>query len=121
MTFDGPLWLIGLVPWVGLALYLLLGRRRQEAVPFLDLWVGPVAGTKARPRLVPPPAAVVLALLAVVLALFGAARPWVALGGGRGGRVTVVVDRGATMSARGRAAPRYVEAAEALAEELSRA
>src|SRR4029079_1670341 len=57
--------------------------------------------------------------LATLLALLGAAGP-VVRDQLRGAPITIVLDRGATMSARGVGRPRYVEAAEALARELPR-
>jgi len=119
MTFAAPLWLLALVPWAGVALYLLRGRRRSEHVPFLGLWLGPVTGPPARHKAAAPPLAVALALLATVLALLGAAGP-VVRDQLHGAPITIVLDRGATMSARGVGRPRYVEAAEALARELPR-
>src|SRR5687768_14153205 len=98
MTFAGPLWLLGLLPWSAVALYLLWGRRRREPVPFLDLWLGPAAGPQVRRRLVAPPVAVALALLAMLLALVGAARPRLN-SGSTDVALTILVDRGASMSA----------------------
>ncbi|HZN67413.1 MAG TPA: BatA domain-containing protein, partial [Tepidisphaeraceae bacterium] len=100
MTFLSPLWLIGMFPWAAVTLYLLWGRRRQEGVPFLDLWMGPVKGPRPRRRVATPPLALALAILAMLLAVLGAAGP--ALTAGRGGfTVTLIVDRGSTMSAWG--------------------
>src|SRR5438552_4125190 len=111
MSFSGPLWLIGLLPWAGVALYLLRGRRRKEPVPFLDLWLGPVLGPNPKRRIAAPPLAVALALLATLLALLAAAGPQVN-SGPAAPRVTIVLDRGATLSARGKSAPRFVETAQ---------
>ena len=115
MTFVTPLWLLGLVPLGGVVVYLLLGRRRQEGVPFLDLWRGPVKGPRPKRQLALPPAAVALAVLAMLLAVVGAAGPGV-WEEGAGAQVTVILDRGATMSA----GNRYVDTARAVDEELSR-
>src|SRR5687767_12939353 len=97
MIFSAPLWLIALGPLAAVVVYLLWGRRRQEAVPFLDLWVGPVKGPRPKRRFAAPPLALALAILAMLLAAVGAARPaiWDAR---RGPPLTVIVDRGATMA-----------------------
>src|SRR5438874_12512617 len=101
MTFAAPLWLIGLAPLAAVVVYLLWGRRRQEPVPFLDLWLGPVKGPRPRRHLAPPPLALALAILAMLLAVLGAARPalWDPL---RGGPVTTVIDWGRTLAGEGR-------------------
>jgi hypothetical protein len=98
VTFIAPWWLLSLVPVAAVVVYLLWGRRRQEAVPFLDLWLGPVKGPTPKRRFAAPPLALALAILAMVLAVLGAARPaW--FGGDRNEPVAVILDRGATMSA----------------------
>jgi hypothetical protein len=66
-----------------------------------------------------PPLALALAILAMLMALVGAARPRVTAGRG-GGVVTLIVDRGATMSGWGESAPRFVETTDTLAGELRR-
>jgi hypothetical protein len=79
MTFFAPLWLVGLLPWAVVTVWLLTGRREGTAVPFLNLWRGPEAAlprTKASMQV--PPLAVVCAMLAMLLAILGAARPgWI--------------------------------------------
>jgi hypothetical protein len=114
MTLAAPLWLVGLVPLAAVVLYLLWGRRRQEAVPFLPLWLGPVQGPQPRRRFAAPPVALALAILAMALAVVGASRPaW--QGGGRTDTVRVILDRGATMSAGHRLAKTASAVASALA------
>jgi hypothetical protein len=120
MSFLAPIWLIGLLPWTAVAVYLLLGRRPQHRVPFLELWLGPVKGPRPKRRIAAPPAAVVAALLAVLLALLAAAGPLLHSAAPPASPITVVIDRGATMSARAENVPRFVEAAAALAEELGK-
>ena len=96
--FAAPLWLLALIPLAAVVLYLLWGRRRQEQVPFLDLWLGPVKGPHPKRRLATPPLGLALAILAMVLAILGSARP----GLWRPNSVaplTIILDRGATMSA----------------------
>lgn len=101
MIFASPLWLLALVPIAAVVLYLLWGRRRQEPVPFLDLWLAPVKGPRPKRRFATPPLALALAILAMLLAILGAARPglW---DSNSSAPLTIVVDRGATMSARDR-------------------
>jgi hypothetical protein len=113
VTIAAPLWLVGLVPLAAVVLYLLWGRRRQVAVPFLALWLGPVQGPLPRRRFAAPPVALALAILAMVLAVVGGARP-VLQGAGRAQTVTVIVDRGATMSAGHRVAKTASAVASAL-------
>jgi hypothetical protein len=119
MTFASPIWLIGLLPWAAVVVYLLWGRRRQEGVPFLYLWLGPVEGPRPKRRFAAPPLALAFAILSMLLALLGAARP-VMYDPLRGNHVTIVIDRGATMSAQSAGRARYVEAAAALETELAR-
>ena len=100
MSWAAPLWLFGLLPWSALVLYLLWGRRRRTDVPFLDLWQGGAEGVRVRRRVSPPPVALALALLSILLAILAAGRP--AVGGPwAGGTLSVIVDRGYTMSAGG--------------------
>src|SRR3954466_6377088 len=99
MSFAAPIWLLALVPWAGVVLYLLWGRRRRVDVPFLELWPAQGEGVKVRRRAAPPPIALALAILATLLALLASARP--ALRSRGETVVTIVVDRGYTMSARG--------------------
>ncbi|HYE18644.1 MAG TPA: hypothetical protein VEA69_09380 [Tepidisphaeraceae bacterium] len=119
--FLTPLILWLLIPWAGLAVWVLIGRRPRTFVPFLPLWDAPEEVRRPRNRsLRAPPVAVVLALLAVLVAILAGARPAVRLGGAGARVVDVIVDRGATMSALsagGRA--RYAEAADSLARALS--
>jgi hypothetical protein len=115
LTFASPLWLVSLVPLAAVVLYLLWGRRPQQPVPFLDLWIGAATGPRPRRRLAAPPLALALAILSVLLAVLGAARP--ALWDPRaGGPLTIIVDRGATMAA----GDRLLRTARAADEELRR-
>lgn len=112
MTFAAPLYLIALLPWAGVVLYLLWGRRRRTSVPFLELWRVEVEGRPVRRRASPPPVALAFAILAMLLAILAAGRPRVYLPGpGTGPDFTIVLDRGFTMSARGEGDLRFREAA----------
>src|SRR5215207_6429373 len=76
MTFLSPLWLLALIPWAGVALWLLVGRNPRVAVPFIELWNDSDAPKRRASRaLRRPPAAMVCALLAMLLALVAAAKP----------------------------------------------
>ena len=77
--------LLGLLPWGAVALYLLWGRRRAEAVPFLELWRFLVEGKRVRRRVGVPPVALALALLGMLLAVVAAAGPNVRWPGAAGG------------------------------------
>lgn len=115
MIFVSSLWLVALLPFAAVVAYLLWGRRREAGVPFLVLWAGPVKVPRPRRRFAWPPVALAVAMLAILLAILGAARPavWDAA---RGAPLTMIVDRGASMSA----GMRYVDAASAVHEVLVR-
>lgn len=119
MWFVAPIWLLGLVPWAVLAAWLFLSRRRRVHVPFVRLWRGPAMPARARRGFELPPVPVLLALLALFAAVFAMARPAVEHGGGASEPgVTLVVDRGLTMSARGISDLRYRESFADVAEAL---
>src|SRR3954470_8084040 len=97
MTWAAPLSLLGLIPWSAVVLSLVWGRRPRVDVPFLDLWPAHGEGVKVRRRVTPPPVALALAILAMLLAILAAGRPG-ALLPHRGETLAMVVDRGWTMS-----------------------
>ena len=98
MHFATPIWLLALVPWAALVVWMLWGRREQVAVPFLTLWEGGEATPTISRAVRPPPIAVALVLLSILLAILAAATPTASLPHSL--PVTVLVDRGITMSAR---------------------
>jgi hypothetical protein len=103
MTFLAPLWLIALLPWAGVLIWMLMGRRPQAQVPFVALWPNQTPTTRPRARLHRPPAAVVLLLLGMLFAILGAARPVLrGMPSPDAHPMTIILDRGATMSAAGR-------------------
>lgn len=121
MTFLSPLFLIGLIPWSAISIWLLWGRRQRTDVPFLEFWREAAEETHARRRMKVPPVAIALAIAAMLLAVLAAARPLVhGIGSARGPRVTVIVDRGITMSATQNRTIRFRAAAEA-AQQMLRA
>jgi hypothetical protein len=93
------LWL--LAPWAALTFWLLWGRRPRINVPFLELWRGPIEAPAARRGMQLPPVAVLFALLAILLGILAAARPFIFRKGASGTSLTLIVDRGLSMSARG--------------------
>src|SRR5688500_14889144 len=98
MNFASPLWLLALLPWTAVVAYLLWGRRRRVDVPFMALW--PAEGDDAvrvRRRVMPPPLALALAILAMLLAILAAGRPGVPVERPRE-PLTVVIDRGWSVS-----------------------
>ncbi len=109
MSFASPFWLVFLIPWLWLVLWLLIGQRDRVAVPFLELWSGPMGSAKVRRTIQPPPIALVCALAAVLLGVVGAAAPMVHRHRTASG-MTLIVDRGVTMAAMSRGESRLVEA-----------
>jgi hypothetical protein len=100
MRFIWPIWLAGLVPWTALVIWLLLELRRKVRVPFLALWP-PVEAPPRRRGLRPPGLALSAALLGLLLAVLAAARPQLNLPAGhQQPPLSIVLDRGLTMSAR---------------------
>lgn len=120
MFVSSSIWLIGLIPWAALAFWVLWGRRKRIGVPFLPLWQGPLEGSRAKRSLQPPPLAVVLVLLAALLAVLAASRPMLPSTRDSRTLLTIVVDRGLLMSARGRERLRFREAARSASDELVR-
>ncbi|WP_428939347.1 BatA domain-containing protein [Fontivita pretiosa] len=110
MYFASPLWLLGLIAWAGVALWLLTGKRQRQAVPFVDLWRGPLSSPRARAAMHVPPSPVILLLLATVVAILAAGQPHLRTGAANTAvSLTIIVDRGLTMSARGQSRPRWQE------------
>lgn len=120
MFFASPLWLIALFPWAGAILWLLWGRRKRTPIPFLELWRGPALQKPAKRALQPPPIFLALAIVAMGLALLAAARPRLRVQrAGAGRAVTMIVDRGISMSAMSGGVPRFQIAARKAAEALA--
>lgn len=116
MLFVSPLWLLALLPWAAVVIYCLLGQRPRQDVPFLELWQE-LHGPKPRHRrLAIPPAAIILGLLAVLFGILAAAGPaWLRNTPGAQ-HISLIIDRGLTMSARGQTQERYKELAGAAAD-----
>src|SRR3954469_3755183 len=95
MILASPLWLLALIPWSGVALWMLIGRNPRVAVPFIELWNDSDAPKRRASRAIQrPPVAMACALLAMLLALVAAARPAIVRGRQP---LRVLVDRGVTM------------------------
>lgn len=110
MTFSSAIWLIALLPWAAVVLWLLSGKRQPAHVPFLELWRGPVHGPRVRAALHIPPIALVCLMAAMLLAIVAAARPRLTfLRSGDGPHITLIIDRGFTLSARGEHLARWQE------------
>lgn len=121
MTFLAPTWLLALLPWAAFAGWMLVGRRRRQRVPFLALWDAPEELRRPKKGFEPPPVSLLFALLATLLATLALSRPRTSFGHAEARHVTIVLDRGATMSARSPAGePRFTEAARALVQTLAR-
>jgi hypothetical protein len=113
--FTSPISLLLLLPWVGVTIWLLWGRRHTRAVPFLNLWPSDQPVRRARRRVQLPPMALGMALLAMLLAIVSSAGPIVRTRGARdAGTITLILDRGITMSADHRRQQVLDQAAEAL-------
>ncbi len=120
VNFAAPLWLLALLPWGALTLWLLKGRRTRFDVPFLQLWRGPVRGPRPRRSLAAPPLGLALALASLLLAIVAAADPRFRAPG-RGPEVSIIVDRGLSMSALSGGVPRFREAGRRNADQIRRA
>jgi hypothetical protein len=100
MSFLSPIWLTLLLPWALLAIYLLTGQRERVAVPFLPLWDRTISAPKAKRSFRAPPLPIVLLLVAMLLAIVGAAGPTFIFA--YRNAATLIIDRGVTMSAAAR-------------------
>jgi hypothetical protein len=120
MTFIAPIWLFALLPWAAFAAWTLVGRRRRQRVPFLPLWDAPEELRRPKKGFEPPPLALVLALLALLLGILSMSRPefWPRGAPADRGRVTIVVDRGASMSALAGGRARFADVSERVAPRL---
>src|ERR1700683_4765577 len=98
MIFGSPIWLTGLVAWGLLAAWMLWGRWPRAVVPYLPLWLGGNVVERPRRQFEMPPKAIVALLGAGALAILAASEPELLGRAGTGRTVTVVVDRGLTMS-----------------------
>jgi hypothetical protein len=118
MAFLAPAWLFALIPWGALALWSMFGRRKRTWVPYLPLWDAPEELKRPKKGFEPPPIALVLALLATLLGLVAMARPMWDARRDRGG-VTIIVDRGDSMSARINGRARYADLASEVAPKVA--
>ena len=98
MLFTSPIWLLGLLPWAAVVIYMFIGKRQGEMVPFLQLWEGPMGKTKPKRSVRWPPWFIVWLILSMLLAILAAAGParWSGLSNGK--ITTIILDRGITMS-----------------------
>ncbi len=103
MMLASPIWLIGLLPWAGVVIWMLLGKRLGVTVPFIELWRGAREPARGRRQITRPSAAVMTVLGAILLAILAAARPALRRANAAA-KVTVIVDRGITMAPKGRMA-----------------
>lgn len=119
MIFASPIWLLLLLPWGLLVWWLLRARSARVDVPFLQLWRGRLATRTTRRAWRLPPVPLGAMLLACLLAIIAAARPGLIFAApDNPSPITIIVDRGATMSATNGPVPRYVEAADLVSAEL---
>ena len=118
MTFLAPIWLLGVLAWGAFAVWTWIGRRRRTWVPFLALWEAPEELRRPKKGVEPPPVGLLLVLLAMLLGLLAMAKPVWRSATDRG-RVTIVVDRGASMSAVPEGKARFARLAEVVGPELA--
>ena len=117
MNVLSPIWLIGLAPWLALAVWMLRGRGDLRRVPFLPLWGESAGASKAAHKRKLPPLATMAVLGAMLLGVVAASR--LALGGRQRVTVNLFVDRGTRMSAPG-GAPRFKSRTDAFLDELQK-
>ena len=101
MIFVSPTWLWGLLPWVGMVVYLFTARGRASVVPFLSLWGQATRPARQRDWRMPP-LHLLLMLLTLLLTVLAAANPARLTGAGMSEPVSIVLDRGLTTAARER-------------------
>src|SRR5690349_11013431 len=118
MAFLSAWWLVGLLPWAALVMWLFRGRRRRVRVPFLSLWRGPIPLEIPKSGWEAPPIWVIATLIAILAAILAAARPLIRLTTRRSQPITIIVDRGLTMSARREGVTQFSGAAQELSEAL---
>jgi hypothetical protein len=97
MTFASPILLVCLLPWMAVVVYLFRGMGQRAVVPFLKLWPRPVA-IAIRSGFRPPPTWILLAYTASLLAILAAAGPDWMIAAPVVSDVSIVIDRGITMS-----------------------
>jgi len=117
MALLAPMWLFALVPWAAVSVWLWVGRRRRHWVPFLPLWDAPQELRRPKRGVEPPPLGLLLAILAMLAGVLAMTRPVYVSPADRG-PVTIVVDRGASMSAQSAGKPRFAQAAQTTAPPL---
>lgn len=121
MLLASPLWLLALGPWLAVVIWLLSGSHQRVPVPFLELWRAGEVRPQSSRHLHVPPLAIALALLSLLLAILAAAHPRFRLKRARmRDTLTIILDRGITMSASTAGVPRYRELADQVAEEMRR-
>ena len=98
MIFGSPNWLVGLVAWLLLAAWMLWGRWPRAVVPYLPLWLTGQPAERPRWQMEMPPKAILALLGAGALGILAAGEPAVYGRAGTDRKVTVIVDRGLTMS-----------------------
>jgi len=116
MPFLAPLWLLALIPWGALLVWVLTGRRKRERIPFLPLWDAPEELRRPPKKAIePPPIAITFLLLATLSAILAAAGPRPRLGQPDQRQITILIDRGASMST---VQPRFTQTLNAVIEHL---
>lgn len=98
MAVDNPLSLLLLVPLAALVIYLLRGRGKPAYVPHLPLW-DVTRFQPAKRRFRAPPLSIVFALLAIFWLILASAGISIPLRHPGIERMTIVIDRGLSMSA----------------------
>lgn len=115
MYWSSPSWLVGLVPWGGLVLWVLLRSPRPVTIPSIVFWRVQGGSQQARRQLHIPPIAVTAILSSIALLIIAAADPHLSTRSSPQ-PVTLIVDRGITLSASQDGMVRYQQLAHRLSD-----
>ena len=114
MSLLTPVWLLLLVPWLGLVVLSLRGFRPKILVPYLELWPRDELSPENRRNWRPPSLPVLLLLLAILAVILALSGPLLRSSQPQLRQLTVIMDRGITMLAGNRLAHASTRLREAL-------
>lgn len=99
MPLAQPLWLLLLIPWIAAVFWLLRATPRNQEISFSPLWDVRESSAARRAHRVPP-LAICVALAASLMGIVAAAGPHMPGKNTKPRSITVIVDRGISMSTR---------------------